>query len=295
METTYDMLHNCPLCESEQHKPIKGYEKDSLHRCGSCGFVFSGRMPSKEELDVHYSNYSYGGAYYDSPITLKRYHELLDKFEKYRKTNKLLDVGCGNGGFLQVAKERNWDCLGIEYSQQAVQNCKTKGLNVLQGSLGDYTGAFLDYDVVTSFEVMEHLQWPSVEIKNIHKVLRKGGLAYVTTPNFNSIMRYYLKDKYDALAYPEHLMYFTARTLKSAFVSRGFYSLKSETTGISINRFLNSKGSHKENPYRAGSRDENLREATESNWVMKVLKRIINGILNFTRLGLSLKGRFVKV
>ncbi|MCH8330091.1 MAG: hypothetical protein IH946_01715, partial [Bacteroidetes bacterium] len=73
-------------------------------KCKDCGFVFMEKIPTLEELNAHYENYSYDSEGYLSPLTIKSYNLLLDEFEKYRKTNKLLDVGCGRGWFLQEAK-----------------------------------------------------------------------------------------------------------------------------------------------------------------------------------------------
>ena len=97
---------NCILCESDSLLKIKGYEQQHLVKCKSCKFVFCEPIPSIEELEVHYKGY--GRNDYLSPITIKRYHQILDSFEPYRKTNKLIDVGCGIGYFLEAAKERGW-------------------------------------------------------------------------------------------------------------------------------------------------------------------------------------------
>ena len=88
---------------------MPGYEIAYLTRCSDCGFVFSSRIPSTQELISYYEGY--GRNDYLSPITIKRYHEILDQFESSRKTNKLLDLGCGIGYFLEVAKQRGWDCF----------------------------------------------------------------------------------------------------------------------------------------------------------------------------------------
>ena len=62
--------------------------------------------PTPAELNQYYTNYP--AVTELTEITRKRYLELLDRFEPFRKTNKLIDVGCGSGLFLQVAAERGW-------------------------------------------------------------------------------------------------------------------------------------------------------------------------------------------
>ena len=88
---------NCILCDSDSLHKIKGYEQHHFVKCKSCKFVFCEPIPSIEELEKHYKGC--GRNDYLSPIAIKRYHEILDSFEPYRKTNKLIDVGCGIGYF----------------------------------------------------------------------------------------------------------------------------------------------------------------------------------------------------
>jgi SAM-dependent methyltransferase len=108
----------CLLCQSNRLKPLRGYESARLVRCGECRFVVSGAVPSASELVEHYE--TYGRDDYLSPLTARRYHELLDRFEAARVNNRILDVGCGVGHFLGVAKERGWEVYGTELTERAV-------------------------------------------------------------------------------------------------------------------------------------------------------------------------------
>src|SRR5688572_18752631 len=105
----YNSHDSCLLCGSRELSDLKGYERHYLVRCDRCSFVFTKRIPTQAEFEKHYSNYSYSKEHYLSPITVKRYNELLDEFEKYRKTNRILDVGCGVGFFLEQARLRGWE------------------------------------------------------------------------------------------------------------------------------------------------------------------------------------------
>lgn len=262
-------------------------------KCQKCGFVFSQRIPTAQELDEHYQGY--GRADYLSPITIKRYHELLDKMEPYRKTNRLLDVGCGIGYFLEVAKERGWEVYGTEFTDKAVQICEAKGINMQQGVLDPTNYSPESFDIITSFEVIEHINNPQTELSNFHTLLRKGGLCYVTTPNFNSLLRYRLKGDYNNICYPEHLSYYTPKTLRKAFHSTHFQSLKVETTGISITRLRQGKGKTTvQNAISQHSEDEQLRVAMEEKWYLKIAKRCLNTGLSLFGVGESLKGWFIK-
>ncbi|MGQ0829311.1 MAG: class I SAM-dependent methyltransferase, partial [Bacteroidota bacterium] len=149
--------------------------------------MFSKQIPSAEQLQIYYQGY--GKNSYLSPITIKRYIELLDKFELFRKTNKLLDVGCGTGFFLEQAKARGWEVYGTELSDEVIKACIEKGFNIQKGLVNPKNYNPGMFDIITSFEVIEHINNPKTELNNFNAILRKEGLVYITTPNFNSLLR----------------------------------------------------------------------------------------------------------
>ena len=283
--------NNCLICNNQSLKALKGYEKDYLVKCNNCGFVFSEKIPTKQEISNVYDGY--GRNDYLSPITIKRYNELLDKFEKYRKTNNILDIGCGIGYFLEQAKKRGWNVYGTEYSDKSVAICREKGINIFKGSITDSDYSPEMFDVLTSFEVIEHINNPLQEIPIYKKILRKGGLFYLTTPNFNSLERYFLKEKYNAIAYPEHLSYYTPKTIKYLFTNNNFDKIKIETTGISLSRIKMSKGVSSEQAISPNSSDEKMREAMEESKLLSLVKLIVNKLLTVFGVGNSLKASFV--
>jgi 2-polyprenyl-3-methyl-5-hydroxy-6-metoxy-1,4-benzoquinol methylase len=284
----------CLVCNSSSLNPLHDYQKHYLTKCSKCGFVFCSKIPTQEELNNYYKVYAYNGELNISPLTIKSYHILLDEFEKYRKTNKLIDVGCGAGYFLEEAKKRGWEVYGTEYSDKAVEVCLKKGINIKKGKLNasEFDGA--EFDVITSFEVLEHINNPNEEIQEFKKLLRKGGLFYCTTPNFNSLMRYYLKSKYNAIKYPEHLSYYTKNTLKLLLTNNGFKPLKFLSTGISIDRFNQSKENNIEKKKVKGTSDESLRVNISKKWYLALAKNLVNYLLTITSTGLTLKGYFIK-
>ena len=113
---------NCLICHSSDISLYGKYLDNGLLKCNACGFFFAQQIPTVEELIAHYEGY--GRNDYLSPVTISRYNEILDSFEPYRKTNKVMDVGCGIGFFLDVAKQRGWDVYGTEYTDEAIKICK---------------------------------------------------------------------------------------------------------------------------------------------------------------------------
>ncbi len=291
---------NCLICNSIKLIGLKWYKKNKLVRCGSCGFVFMQQIPSPEELAAHYNTYSYDREQYLSPITIKNYNILLDEFEKYRRYNRLLDVGCGMGFFLEQAKKRGWEVYGTEYSPKAIEINRAKGINMIAGQLNSAAFPVKDFDVVTSFEVIEHINNPQDEIKHIHTLLRKNGLFYCTTPNFNSLLRYYLKEDYNVINYPEHLSYYTKKTLNHLLATNSFRKLKTLAHGISITRLETSKAQKnttKQPTTIIGEQtaDEKIRVQMDKKPYLLYAKNIANFFLSETGLGMGLKGYYEKV
>jgi len=282
----------CLISGSSRLKPLKGYEQHYLVKSYPLGFVFASKVPTEEELVAHYKKYSRED--YLSPITVKRYHELLDQFEKYRKTGRILDVGCGIGYFLNEAKKRGWEVYGTEFTDEAIAKCHIHGINMHKGKLDPAWFEEGMFDVITSFEVIEHINNPVEEVQNINKILRTGGLFYFTTPNFNAIERYVLKADYNVITYPEHLCYYTRKTIDYLLRNHGFKKKKLLTTGFSMSRIKTSMGSKKEVLHDPSSSDEKIRDTLEKNKLMHLVKHGVNTALTLLGVGSSLKGWYIK-
>lgn len=287
-------LHtNCIKCGSAELIPLTRYSDNHLTSCKSCSFVFCDVIPSESTLLEYYEN-NYQRTNYFSPITRARYNQLLDKFEGNRKTNRILDIGCGHGFFLEVAKERGWDVYGTELSDKAIEDCENKGIIMHKGRIEADTYESDFFDIVVSIEMIEHINYPTEYVAAIQYVLRKGGQCYITTPNFNSLLRYYLKDKYDVIEYPNHLCYYTTKTIGSLFVEYGLKPTCIKTTGLSFTRFRTSKGKSNQEYVSETSDDEMVRYKIEKNGFLRFGKKAINWTLNIFKVGDSIKASFTK-
>lgn len=288
-----NQFHNeCINCKSKNFKKMPGYEHAFLVKCIECSLVFTSKIPTTVELNLHYGNYP---RYHQlSPITEKRYNELLDSFEPFRSTNNLIDLGCSNGLFLECAKKRGWNVYGTEYDPQCIEIGKQKEITIYKSDQLPDELFQIKFDVVTSFEVIEHINTPNEEMIFINKLLRTGGVTYITTPNFNSISRFYLRNNWNVIEFPEHLTYYTANTLNKLLVRHGYKKISMLTTGIAVSRLRKSLGKAEPTTLEEKNTDEKLREKIEKGGPLSWMKKIINYFLNATKSGDAMKALYLK-
>jgi len=277
---------------------MERYHATGLVKCANCGFVFSKWIPTEKYLIEFYNAYPEYQHWND--ITSSRYRELLVSFEKYRQTNNLLEVGSGEGFFLDEAKAKNWNVYGIEFIDRFIERCRQRGMVMHRGKLDVSNYAENSMDIIIWIEVIEHINDPVNELKKFSKLLRKGGIVYLTTPNFNSFTRLILKEKLNLISYPNHLAYYTKSSMNYLFERNGFQKVSLQTTGLSPGRLVaawkrrNSKET--DTPTSETQKvDEPLRQKIESSAFLKFSKGAVNTLLNFTGTGDVLKGIFRKI
>jgi SAM-dependent methyltransferase len=130
---------------------------------------------------------------------------------------RLLDVGCGNGSFLDQMRQLGWDVTGVEPDGAAVTVAREKlGLRVFEGSLEEAGLPGGHYDAITMNHVIEHLPDPIVTLKECHRVLRPGGKLIVATPNINSMGSQVFGEHWRGLEVPRHLHLFCPQSLRMA-------------------------------------------------------------------------------
>ena len=289
----------CPVCYSANILQKKKFEPHNLKQCKDCGVIFESHIPTNEELEKHYSAYSYSSRKPVSQATQKSFSDLLDKFEPYRQTNNLLDVGCGQGDFLIAAKARGWDVYGSEYSPAAVKLCEDSGITMHQGEFLQHTFDGLSVDILTSFEVLEHTNTPHALLKDPLMRLRSGGLFYLTTPNFNSILRHLEKNRFRILGYPEHLVIYTPKSLEQLLKEYPIHRQLVITTGLDITRLnavffrRKSKSDTSFDARQNMADNESIRDLVSSG-KGATLKAGINRLLTFSGTGDTLKAFYVK-
>jgi SAM-dependent methyltransferase len=254
--------------------------------------VFSTLKPTHEELETEQRKLKRKDRITKDAI--KRYHHILDRFEGYRKNNRLLDLDCNHGEFLQLAKERGWYVYGTSDTEESYNECEVKGLNMFKGSLklDDFEDNY--FDVVCARNILEHITEPNDEIKKIKRIIRRKGLLYATTPNFNSYLRYRLKEKYSLISYPLRLVYYSRKPFKRLFKQNGFKVLETEAPWVSISHIFVSRAKTQVPLTEKSEFNEEDKDLIGKRY-RRFIKRTLNPVLGFLGFGDYLKGWFVKL
>jgi len=154
-------------------------------------------MNMKEEYDKKY----FEKTAEDAGLLLKKQRPLWSRWvktiRKYKASGKLLDVGCGTGFFLAYA-ERYYDVHGIDISEYALKEARQRARKA-KLSVGDATNLHYEndyFDIVTCFDLLEHLPNPGLALQEFRRILRDGGILIIRVPNIESIGAKWKKEEW---------------------------------------------------------------------------------------------------
>lgn len=193
-----------------------------LYSCDSCGFV-----SLKTELDGNYYD-DYVNAPSSSPSVQAFLREQAQQFvERFGLQGKtILEVGCGDGGFLAKLRDSGGLPIGIEPSRSQRQLALDQGLNVFDGLLTEDRA--LDgtpFDAFATRQVLEHIYDMHGFLAAIRAHLKPDGVGLVEVPNLDTLLA---QDRFFDFI-PEHVNYFTMRTLRLVLETAGFKVLAVDT------------------------------------------------------------------
>jgi 2-polyprenyl-3-methyl-5-hydroxy-6-metoxy-1,4-benzoquinol methylase len=206
----------------------------TLVRCTECSMVYQNPRMETHELEAYYpQEYSlYIAPPWANPNLLKRIQHLYALKQRWRLVEQwaphrsgkrtLLDIGCATGSFL-AAGSADWHTVGVEFSAGAAQTARDQyGLTVYQGSVEQAPLAAAQFDVVSMWDVLEHVPDPSRTLRHIHRLLRPDGVLVARVPNLDAWDAQMFGNSWAGLDQPRHMCVTSETTLARLLEATGF-------------------------------------------------------------------------
>lgn len=225
-------MPRCLVCERLTSTPWDTQPRVTWWRCPGCGLFFVDPQPDDAELSELYQSVYYDRNPDDQHSVDKAqrmWSDRLSAIEQHHPRGRVLDVGCGRGEFLQVAQERAWEIRGTEIDSEAVKTApEPVREQVFIGPFENLPDTEQAFDVITLFDVIEHVRQPLDFLIEARRRLRSGGMVVITTPNLGTFKnrlrgnrcKYFQFERY------LHLYHFTKTSLTRALQASGYGHLE---------------------------------------------------------------------
>ena len=237
---------SCVGCGSDKKESY--FEKHSFryNHCAKCGSVYVSPRPDLSELTRYYS-ISDSQKFWSENILKKtgekrketimlpnitRIEEILEHND--RDPKRVLDIGSANGAFLTEWKKRHADAelYGIEPGQDSAQKCRDLGIITYENSVeNEAVNGQVFGDLVTCFEVVEHVQDPDLFAKSVYNVTATNGMAIMSCLGADGFDIQILWEKSRSLMPPYHLNFLSQHGMKELFSNAGFDKVEIFTPG----------------------------------------------------------------
>ncbi len=281
---------DCPVCGHNESFKLKNYQKHYLSKCLKCTLVFSNKKPTKKELDKVYSNYIYE-IVNPTEFTLLKTRKITKKLFSLNNPKNVLDVGCGEALFLDEFKKLGCKTFATEYNSRLSEIAIRKGHSVVDQGLYPKFKNETKMDMIIFTEVIEHITEQRKCLSHFFDILSDDGIIYISTPNFSSLERRIFKDKWDLICYPEHLCYFTVRSLDECMKRFGFKKIYNFTENISIAAILKYFSNTADNDF---NQQNKIQEFSNKNKLLLFIKSQVNLFLRYTNLGSGIQAAYKK-
>jgi 2-polyprenyl-3-methyl-5-hydroxy-6-metoxy-1,4-benzoquinol methylase len=205
----------------------------TIVQCRRCGLVYTN--PRLEELEIVDTYEAVEDPLYVEEregrvLTFQRHLEPLESITGPPDGRPLLDVGCYTGVFVEIAAHHGWDAWGVEPSRWAVGQAHAQGLHVVQGTLDTADLPEEHFDVVTMWDVIEHVTDPRGALERVNRLLKPGGVVVVHTIDIDSLFARVMGARWPWLM-EMHIYYFSRHTLRAMLGKCGFEVLSDRPQG----------------------------------------------------------------
>jgi SAM-dependent methyltransferase len=163
----------------------------------------------------------------------ERWQGQVETIARYKSGGELLDIGCSSGGFLSTMVSPAWNLSGIEMEESTAARARAKtGARVFVGDAVDAPYLPNTFDVITCFDVLEHVYSPRQFLTKVYEWLKPGGIYYAMSPNIASWEARLFGTHWFGLELPRHISHFSPRSLRYLLHGLGFEEVRLTTPPV---------------------------------------------------------------
>ncbi|WP_372998814.1 class I SAM-dependent methyltransferase [Sulfurimonas sp.] len=235
LEGIYD-IRSCPCCDSDKYILIFKKLGFSHVKCIDCNMIYTLEVLKDDVVEEYYKlnelndeHHKMINAQIDNKLDILRFDYCLNEILKHFNTpNNILDIGCGTGLFLERAKLRGLQPVGVELNNYAKELTSKRGIAVY-GELIENIKFKEKFDIVTLWTVLEHIVNPKNFIENIISNMNDKSLLIIEVPNINGFATSLLREKSSTFAGDQHVTFFSLETMTKFLENFGFELLHAQT------------------------------------------------------------------
>ncbi len=222
----------CPVCLADDYRVSFVKQGFSYCKCRECTMLYVNPVLKDE---ISYDSYISGEVSnkvldvllsktqreFDEPKFVKAL-ELIEAVLPEKSGRRLLDIGCSVGHFLEVARGADWNCTGIELNSASADHTESLGFNVIRKPL--VAGLFAEnrFEIVTMWDVLEHIPDPESILDVIRSILAPNGILCLIVPNSDSLAARMMREKCTMFRGSSHVNIFNRVTLCRLLERVGF-------------------------------------------------------------------------
>ena len=206
---------------------VPGKEWGRHVKCKNCHLIYMNPMEKVSQTNEYYFQAKNTHAPTIRESYLKTAESQVRLIQKYAIGPNLLDIGCAQGFFLYNASKAGYTTKGIEISQDAAEYAIMEfGLDIEAKPFEELRFPENHFDVVTLWQVLEHVPYPLTVLKEVHRILKPGGLLVASTPDIAGIPAKILRKRWWDIK-RLHINQFSTKTLTDILQNGGFKNISS--------------------------------------------------------------------
>lgn len=189
----------------------------SVIRCTTCGLARTEPQIPVEDRAKYYEPEEKPEPGKDARIVFYQ-GRLAARIDKAvtEKNRRVLDIGCGEGVFLDLMRNLGWETMGVEIGEESSRIAREKGLTVITGDLFSRDIENRAFDAVVMSHVLEHLDDPVASLERVRDLLKPRGLLMLSLPNYRCLEAKLFKEDWYCWMLPPHLYHFDVRSVRMA-------------------------------------------------------------------------------